>query len=56
MYGLLQLLKNVPGSLVMADSVILIDDHLKEIGVGLNSPPFLKGKCQFHPKEGTIGM
>ena len=45
--GLLQLLTGVPGSSVMADRGFLIDDDLKEIGVGLNIPPFLEGKSQF---------
>ena len=49
--GLLQLLKDAPGSSVMADCGFLINDNLKKIGVGLNIPPFLEGKGQFHPKE-----
>ena len=53
--GLLQLLTDVPGSSVMADRAFLIDDDLKEIGVGLNIPPFLERKTQFQPNESFEG-
>ena len=53
--GLLQLLIDVPGSSVMADRSFLIGDDLKEIGVGLNIPPFLEGRSQFQPKEAFEG-
>jgi len=35
----------------MADRGFLIGGDLKEIGVGLNIPPFLEGRSQFQPKE-----
>ena len=54
--GLLQLLKDAPGSSVMADCGFLINDNLKKIGVGLNIPPFLEGKGQSrrHLRNGKL--
>ena len=54
--GLLQLLKDVQASSVMADRGFLIDDDLNKIVVGLNIPPFLEGKGQFHSKEAFEGQ
>ena len=53
--GLLQLLTGVPGSSVMADRDFLIDDDLKEIGVGLTFHPSLRGKVSFNPRKHLRG-
>ena len=47
--GLLELLQS--GNSVIADKGFDITEDLAPIGVKLNIPPFLRGKCQIHPTE-----
>lgn len=40
-----------PGDSVMADRGFLIEQSLQEIGVGLNIPPFMRGKSQLSTED-----